>query len=128
MTKRKLYFEPVLPLISEDRFHKLDWEEFYCDYKEAITDDMPNPRGKIMTTLCFVDANHAADKVTRHSQTVILIFCNRAPILWFSKRKNSVDTSNFGSEFTALKNEVELVTELRYKLSVVTGGTTSTWN
>ena len=64
--KRKLYFDPVSPLISEDIFHKFDWEEFYRDYKEEITDDMPKPRGKIMTTHCFVDANHAADKITRH--------------------------------------------------------------
>ena len=74
----------------------------------------PKPRGKIMTTHCFVDGNHAADKVTRRSQTGILIFCNRAPILWFSKRQNSVESSTFGSEFTELKNAVELVTAIRY--------------
>ena len=65
---------------------------------------------------CFVDAKHAAEKVTRRSQTGILIFCNRYPIIWFSKRQNSVESSTFGSEFTALKNAVELVTALRYKL------------
>ena len=54
MPKRKLYFDPVPPLISEDRFHKFDWEDFYRNSKEAIPDDMPNPRGKIMTTHCFV--------------------------------------------------------------------------
>ena len=54
MPKRKLYFDPVSPLISEDRFHKFDWEEFYRDSKEATPDDMPKPRGKIMTTHCFV--------------------------------------------------------------------------
>ena len=74
--KRKLYFDPVSSLINEDRFRKFDWEYFYCDSKEAIPDDMPNLRGKIMTTHCFVDANHAVDKVTRRSQTAILIFCN----------------------------------------------------
>ena len=84
--KRKLYFDPVSPLISEDRFHKFDWEDYYRDSKEAIPDDMPKQRVKIMTTHCFVDANHAADKVTRRSQTGILIFCNGAPILWFRKR------------------------------------------
>ena len=111
--KRKLYFDPVLPLIRKNRFHKLYWEDFYRDSKEAIPDDMPKPRGKIMTTHCFVDANHAADKVTRRSQTGILIFCNRAPILWFSKRQNSVESSTFGSEFTTLKNAVELVRAIR---------------
>ena len=69
-----------------------------------------------MTTHCFVDSNNAADKVTRRSQTGILIFCNQSPILWFSKRQNSVESSTFGSEFTAFKNAVDLVTALRYKL------------
>ena len=77
---------------------------------------MPNPRGKIMTTHCFVDTNHAADKVTRRSKNGILIFCNRAPILRFRKIQNSVQSSTFGSEFMALKNAVELFTALRYKL------------
>ena len=111
--KRKLYIDPVSPLIREDHFHKFDWEECYRDSREAITDDMPNPRGKIMTTHCFVDANHAAEKVTRRLQTGILILCNRAPILCFRKRQNSVESSTFGSEFTALKNAAELVTALR---------------
>ena len=114
--KRKLYFDPVSPSISEDRFHKFEWEDFYRDAKEAIPLDGPKPRGKFMTTHCFVDANHASDKVTRQSQSGILIFCNRAPIMWFSKRQNSVETSTFGSEFTALKQAVELVKALRYKL------------
>ena len=69
-----------------------------------------------MTTHCFVDANHAVDNVTRRSQTGILIFCNQAPIIWFSKRQNSVESSAFGLDFTALKNAVELVTAIRYKL------------
>ena len=84
--KRKLYFNPVLSLIREDCFHKFYWEEFYRDTKKTIHDDMPNPGGNIMTTHCLVNANHAADKVTRRSQTRILIFFNQAPIIWFSKR------------------------------------------
>ena len=114
--KRKLYYDPVSPLISEDRFHKFDWEDFYRDSKDEIPDDMPNPRGNIMNKYCFVDANHAVDKLIRRSQTGILIFCNQAPILWFSKRQNSIESSMFGSYFTALNNTVELVTALRYKL------------
>ena len=46
----------------------------------------------------------------------ILIFCNRAPIIWHIKRQNAVETSTFGSEMMALKNGVELVEALRYKL------------
>ena len=86
--KRKLYLDPVSPLISKDHFHKFDWDGFYRDSKEAIPDYMPNPRCKIMTTHCFVYANHVAEKITRRLQTGILIFFNQSPIIWFSKRQN----------------------------------------
>ena len=48
--------------------------------------------------------------------TGILMFVNRAPIIWYSKRQNCVETSTFGSEFTAIKNAVELIAALIYKL------------
>jgi hypothetical protein len=68
---------------------------------------------------CFVDADHAGCRVTRHSHTGILIFVNRAPILWYSKRQNTVETSTFGSEFIAAKTAVEMVEGLRYKLRMM---------
>jgi hypothetical protein len=53
---------------------------------------------------------------TRPSRTGILVYLNRAPILWYTKRQNSVDTSTFGSEFMATKTAVEIIKGLRYKL------------
>ena len=42
--------------------------------------------------------------------------CNSAPTIWFSKRQNSVEASTFGSEFTAMKNAIEMIEALHYKL------------
>ena len=64
----------------------------------------------------FVDANHAGNKVTRRSHTGILLYCNMAPILWYSKRQNTVETSTYASEFIALRIATELIQGLRYKL------------
>jgi Reverse transcriptase (RNA-dependent DNA polymerase) len=114
--KRKLAFDPQHPMISERAFSSFDWQDFYRDATEAIPGDMPTPRGNSMSTHCFVDASHGSDRATRRSQTGILIFCNKAPIIWFSKRQNTVEASTFGSEFQALKNAVELIEALRYKL------------
>ena len=114
--KRKLAFNPTHPDINERMFRKHDWYNFYRDAKEAIPGDMPEPLGNPMSMHCFVDANLAGNQVTRRSQTGILIFCNRAPIIWHSKRQNTVETSTFGSEFTAMKNAIELIESLRYKL------------
>ena len=84
--------------------------------KEAIPPNMPKPRGNSVSTHCFVYAKHLVNKVTRRSQTGILIFVNKSPIIAFSKRQNTVETSTFGSKFTALMNSVELVEALRYTL------------
>ena len=114
--RKRLFFDPDHPKISEDRFQKHDWVDFYRDAKEAIPDNAPEPRGREVSMHCFVDASHASDKATRRSQTGVLIMINRAPVVFYSKRQNSVETSTFGSEFTACKQAVELLKALRYKL------------
>ena len=48
--------------------------------------------------------------------TGILMFVNRAPIIWHSKRQNCVENSKFVSEFIAMKNALELIASLPYKL------------
>ncbi len=72
----------------------------------------------MMSTHCFVDSDHAGDKATRRSQTVILMFCCRAPVLSHSKRQNSVETSTCDSELVAMRQAIDLVKSLRCKLRV----------
>ena len=116
MNGLKLVFDDTVPVYDECRFHKCDWSEFYPDAKEVLPPDMAEPRGKSVVMSCFVDADHAGCKETRRSHTGVLIFVNRAPILWFSKRQSTVETSTFGSEIVALRIAVEMIEGLRYKL------------
>jgi hypothetical protein len=44
------------------------------------------------------------------------LFVNRAPIIWYSKRQNSVEDATFGSEFVALRQAKNMIVVLRYKL------------
>ena len=44
---------------------------------------------------------------------------NKTPINWFCKHKNTVKTLTYGSEFTALKLEVEQIMEIRYYLMML---------
>jgi hypothetical protein len=74
---------------------------------------MPEPRGKAVQIIVFVDASHGCDLLTRRSRK------NRAPIIWFSKKQNTVETSSFGSEFTALRTAIEMIKGLRYKLRML---------
>jgi hypothetical protein len=114
--KRKIAFDYQHPEISERMFKSYEWYDFYREAAEAVPNDMPVPRGNPMSTHCFVDASHGSDRAIRRSQTGILLFCNKAPIIWHSKRQNTVGASTFGSEFQAMKNAVELTESLRYKL------------
>ena len=66
-----------------------------------------------MSTHCFFDANHDGDTEARRYQTSILFFCNNVPMIWFSKTQNSVEAATFGSEFTVVKNVVEIIELLR---------------
>ena len=69
-----------------------------------------------MLTNCFVDVDHAGDTETRRSQTCIVLFFNSASIIWINKRQNSVEASMFGSDFTTMKDAVEIIEALCYKL------------
>jgi hypothetical protein len=71
-----------------------DWSSFYPDAKEEVPVDMPEPRGKPVQIIGFVDASHACDLPTRRSITGILIYINRAPIIWHSKKQNTTKTSS----------------------------------
>jgi hypothetical protein len=113
---RLVFDDSYLPTFPKQQ---VDWADFYPDAKEQLPPDMPAPRGKAVEMLCFVDADHAGDKVSRRSRTGVLIYLNRAPILWHSKKQNSIETSTFGSEFSALKVAVELIIAMRYKLRMM---------
>ena len=77
---------------------------------------MPDPRGNPVSIYAFVDANHAGNVVTRRSHTGIIIYVQNAPIIFYSKRQNTVEAATFGSEFVALRICKELIVALRYKL------------
>ena len=107
------------PEVDESKFKVCDWTSHYPDAKEAIPTNMPEPRGKSVVTRCYVDADHAGCLATRRSHTGVLIFINEAPIIWYSKRQNTVESSTFGSEFIALKQAIDLTEGLRYKLRMM---------
>ena len=119
-------------LVMDPQRYQIDWvpmedepspearaeemKKIYIDAEEHLPHNMPVPYGKEVDINVFVDADHAGNKITRRSHTGIVIYCNCSPIIWFSKRQNTVETSTFSSEIIALKISIELVEGLRYKL------------
>ena len=116
-TRSKVVLDPDYVIHNE--VEEPEWSEFYPNAEEILPPDMPEPLGNPVQMTTFVDSDHAGDKVTRRSRTGVLIFLNRAPIVWFSKKQNSIETSSFGSEFTAMKVGVEISEGLRYKLRMM---------
>ena len=93
-----------------------EFKEYYRTAKEEQPHDMPRPRGRAVTTSAYVDSSHGANKVTRRSHSGHILFVNRAPVKWVSRRQNTVETSAFSSEFIAMKQCIEDIEHLRFKL------------
>ena len=80
---------------------------------------MPEPRGLGFVMRAKVDADHASDTTTRCSRMGFLIYLSYAPIYWWSKKQNSMESLSFASEFIAMKQCCEYVCGLRYKLRMM---------
>jgi hypothetical protein len=117
--RSKLVFDPEELVMTIPPSKNHDWSDFYPNAKEDLPPSMPEPRGKQVSITMFCDANHAGDMVTRRSQSGIILYVNGAPITWYSKRQNTVESSTFGSEFIALRIGTELLKALRYKLRMM---------
>ena len=80
-----------------------EFKEYYRGAEEEMPHRMPMPR---------------ANKVTRRSHSGHILFVNRAPVKWVSRRQQTVETSAFSSEFIALNQCIEDVEHLRFKLRI----------
>jgi hypothetical protein len=115
----RVVFDPTYPAVDMGTFIKTDWKSMYGDVKEITHSDYPIPRGKEVDLRLFVDSDHAGEKFTRLSRTGFVIYLNMAPIVWFSKRQPTVESSVFLAEFVAMKNGIETCRGLRYKLRMM---------
>ena len=77
---------------------------------------MPDPLRNPVNITYFVNADHVCNKLTRLSHTSIIIFVNSAPITWYLKRQNTVESSTFGSKIIALKQASDMIESMIYKL------------
>ena len=84
--KLTLYFDPTRARIDESIFIEgskpSDFKDIYQDAKKELPQKAPKPRGSAVKIVAFVDASHAANKMTRRSHTGFVLFVNRAPIIW----------------------------------------------
>jgi hypothetical protein len=94
---------------------KYNWAySVYGDSDEELPPDMPAPRGNLVRTTTFEDANLMHDLTTG-----ILHLVNQTPVAWFSKRQKTVETATYGSEFVAAKIATEQIMDRRYTLRMM---------
>ena len=86
--KTEMVFDPSDPMVDITDFQEKDWSTsaFGSELKEVIPSNIPEQRGQGMITSCFVDADHAADTVSRKSRTGFIAYVNMSPVFWFSKK------------------------------------------
>src|SRR5687767_8150348 len=80
---------------------------------------MLKPKDNLCTLTCYVDADHRRDQLTRKSVTGIILLLNNTPILWVSKRQNTVETLTYGSELVASRIAIEHIIAMRYCLRML---------
>jgi hypothetical protein len=115
----RVVFYPTYPDIDMRAFIKTDWKPMYGAVKEAIPPTDLVTREKSIDLRLFVDSDHAGEHITHRSRKGFLICLSMAPIVWFSKRQPTVESSVFGAEFFAMKNGIETTRGLRYKLRMM---------
>ena len=113
----RLVLDPSYAGIDYAEFNAdADWHAFYGDAEEALPPNAPKPLGKTIELRMFVDSDHAGDKATRQSCTGYMIFLNMSMIDWHTKKQATVEGAVFGAEFVAMKQGVEALRGIRYKL------------
>ena len=110
-------YEPTDENLFEVFGRDLDeWKYLYPNAQEMIPRHFPEALGKYVVIKACLGANHAGNMANRRSHSGIIIYVNNAHIVWYSKRKNTVEDSSFGSEFIATRIVTETIEALMYKL------------
>jgi hypothetical protein len=114
-----MVFDPTFPDIDEATFKECNWKEYYPGAQEQISPNAPEVRGQEIDLQMYVDSDHAGDQTNRRSRMGYIIYVNKAPVIWHSKKQTRVETSVFGAEFCAMTQGIERLRGLRYKLRMM---------
>jgi hypothetical protein len=114
-----MVFDPRYTEPNEADFKECDWHDYYPGAQEQISPNAPDVRGKEIDLTMYVDSDHGGDLINRRSRTGYIIYVNRAPVIWHSKKQTRVETSVFGAEFCAMTQGIERLRGLRYKLRMM---------
>jgi hypothetical protein len=98
------------------RFISAAGEQDRDNQRQRMEDNEPQTHADGTVTYNGVDVTDVHRSFSNRSHTRILIFVQNAPIIWFSKKQNTVESASFGSDFVALRAARDMIVALRYKL------------
>ena len=70
---------------------------------------MPEAIRKYVVIKSYMNDNHAVNMANRRLHSGIIIYFNNAPIIWYSKLHNIVESVSFGSDFVAIGIATEMI-------------------
>ena len=113
--------DPSLPRMDYSVFKTKpgEFKEYYRDAEEKMTHRMPQSRGMKVVTTAFVESSHGLNKVTRRSHSGNILFVNRELVKWLNRQQKTVKTSAFSSECISMKQCIENIEYLRFKLRML---------
>jgi hypothetical protein len=89
----RMVIDPTHASMDMKSFRECNWREFYGNISKPAPPNMPQPCGKDIEIRLHVDSDHAGDQLIRRLRTGFFVFLEAAPLIWFSKRQPTVETS-----------------------------------
>ena len=86
----------------------------YSGAREEIPHDIPEPKGKHVSTTTYIDAHLYHDQVTGRAACLHIVKCHSFSL--DTKRQSTVETATFGSEFVTARIATDQIIDLRYTL------------
>ena len=84
-------YQDIDDILSEDQSKVIyQWRYFYPEAIDSLPRGMPEPLGNTFQIIFYVDSNHTENLLNRQSHSVILIYVDNTPLIWYSKRQNTV--------------------------------------
>ena len=113
----RLVLDPSYADINISEFKSDEnWTAFYGYSEEAKPHNAPKPLGKEIELKMFVNSSYAGDNTNFCSRTGYMIFMNMSMIDWHTKKQATAKGAVFGADFVAVKQGVEALRVIRYKL------------
>ena len=81
--------------------------------------NISNLKGKPIVTAGFFDSSHAICLFTQKSKICMRSFANKKPITSYSKRKNCVEKSTYGSELVDGKISMDKAVKFRCNFRIL---------